>query len=224
MKKIITTLLLTLMSISTFAEESTLKDNRDLTQFDHPFILGEWSVVPRYAELVFGADYIVDFNDDYEYVMKIVKDDVVLKKEIGSYSLEENEITLISNKGKILVYPIYFNYEKMSMNEYPFNKTVKSEIIGEWESIEVGSISGAPTVDLISVNFFENFVFQLKSEKNGKSTVNQGIYTVVDNDMILFFKEGQNAARFKLEEDSLLLDIEDGDLLTRMKKPEKLDK
>lgn len=223
MKKIVTSLMILLCSFSVFSGEKLepTKDNRDLTHFDYPFLLGNWKLHPEQAAVLFGHDVFFRFDDDYRYTVKNVRDGLMEGQLSGNFEVEDNFIILYSDvdpsyKEKL---PFDFNYNIMKMNNYVFNKTAPHNLIGKWKSKDIGSVEEEPQMENVNVVFDPSFVFMLEiEEKNGEKKVQTGVYTVVDNNMLLFFSNGQNAVKFKLEDEDLLLDIEDGALLSRLAK------
>lgn len=215
MKKLFILFMTLTLSFTIAAKENILEENRDIEEFDHPLLLGDWTMIE--SQNVEGYSFDVSFNDNYVYTINMVENFVKFK-ETGYYKIEDDKILLESNdfENKKTVLSMYFNHEKMMLNNIYFQKEAPNKILGGWSSTEVGSVSGKPPIEHFEIDFYDNFLFETRSSKKNGGKIKGGVYTVMNNQMVLFYADGQTSLRFKMDEEQLLLDIEDGDLLTRM--------
>ena len=210
-------IILTFFSIFSFAEtEQSGKDNKDLTQFDYPFMIGKWNILTRESGLPPTVSVVMNFNSDYTYQIIINNTGQLSINEKGTYSIKNNsEITLLNGTEKNQTYKLQMTQNKMLMNEMLFVKEIPLGLSGHWDSIIVeNEVNHLENVNLLMT---ENFLFKMNvSSSNGKEKVSEGVY-IVDNGNIMFMtKEGENIGYYTIEDDILKLNLENGELYSEL--------
>lgn len=210
-------IILTFISTLSFAETGQLeKDNKDLTQFDYPFMIGKWNVATRASGLPPTVSVVMNFNSDYTYQIVVHNTGQLMINEEGTYSVKDNsEIILLNETEQVQKYDLKMTQDKMIMNGMLFVKEIPLGLSGYWNSTTIEhEISSLENVNLVMT---DDFLFKMNvSSGDGQEKVSEGIYVVDNGDIMFMTREGESIGSYTLEKDVLKLDLENGELYSEL--------
>ncbi len=189
---------------------------RDLTQFDQPFLLGDWYLLnpdPESTEENFLAIKL-NFESDYTFAIDIQKKDYSVDHWEGFYTANSDTIILGLHSDDPQVYEYKSNHNMLFLNGVTFTKALPNALAGMWSS---NTLSGR---DLYEDKLKEvllilqpDFVFLFKaSGVDGNETIHQGVYYMEGDHLVLLYESGEQDTRYTLNNDQLTLDVEGGSM------------
>ncbi len=205
-----------LLMMTNQAFSSTNSPMKDLTQFDQPFLLGDWYLLnpaPEETEENFLAIKL-NFESDYTFAIDIQKKDYTVDHWEGMYTANDDTLILGFNTDDPQSYRYRTNHNLLFLNGVTFTKALPNALAGMWSST---SLSGR---DLYKDNLKEvvlilqpDFVFLFKaSSKDGNETIHQGVYYMEGDHLVLLYESGEQDTRYTLNKDQLTLDVEGGSM------------
>jgi hypothetical protein len=210
-------IILTFVSTLSFAETEQIgKDNKDLTQFDYPFMLGTWNIVKHMSRLPQSVSFVMKFNSDYTYSIQLTNVGELVIDEKGTFSVKDDtEITLVAEGKEVQVYPLRVTQDKLMMNGMYFTKENPVGLSGIWNSIKIEQKLNS--LNNVMLLLTKDFIFRMRvSSADGRSKMSEGIY-IIDNEKIMFMtQKGESLGSYKIEDNLLKLDLENGDLYSEL--------
>ncbi len=227
MKKIMLILACFSVSISfiTAATEAKIdRDTNDITQFDYPFMLGEWYLInpaPTEGEADFLAIRL-NIASDYSFTLEIQNLDFSVDYWEGEYSLSADRLVLGINSDTPQVYNYSLSHNQLVLNGIYFSKGYSSSLIGSWSSAEIkGDDILASEVSKLTLTLQPDFVFLFMSESaDGDLAVYQGIYYHEGDDLVLMYEKGEQDSKYIVKNNTLTLKSNDFDMYTVMNRIE----
>ncbi|EMX0220234.1 hypothetical protein AAFZ21_000190 [Vibrio fluvialis] len=195
-------------------------DNRDLTQFDQPFLLGDWYLInpnPEESRENFLAIKL-NLESDYTFAIDIQKKDYSVDHWEGMYAANNDTIILGLNSDEPQVYAYKGNHNLLHLNGVTFTKALSNALAGIWSSTSLSgddlSSGNIQSVDLI---LQPDFVFLFRaSGSNGIEAIHRGVYYTEGNHLVLMYEDGEQDTRYTLNQDQLTLEVEDGSMYAVM--------
>ncbi|MEZ8823760.1 hypothetical protein AB6E04_05330 [Vibrio amylolyticus] len=204
--------LLACVSFSVLSQTSN--DNKDLTQFDLPFLLGDWYLVnpdPKNSSDNFIAIKL-SLNSNYSFQIDIQKKDYSVDHWEGLYAANEDTIILGLNADEPQVYKYSGNHNLLNMNGVMFTKALPNALAGMWSSESLAGddllASNVSQMDIILQPDFV-FMFRVMNDK-GVENVHKGVYYTEDDHLVLLYENGEHETRYTLNDDRLTLEAEEG--------------
>ncbi len=224
MKLLFQWLSLTLLLISThvtLAAES--KITNDITQFDYPFLLGDWILIndsPTDESQSYQSIHL-KLQSDYTFFIQIQKIDNTMEYWDGVYEVSGD--TLVLGYGSIdpQHYTFVNTHNRLILNGVSFFKMLSRSVSGAWLSEKLtGSEMTTLGVDKMLLILQPDFVFYFKaSNAVGKEVLHKGVYYLEDDHLILVYESGELNTTFTVKNDVMKLHSDDGGmnaLLTRL--------
>lgn len=189
---------------------------KDLTQFDQPFLLGDWYLLnpaPEESEENFLAIKL-SFESDYSFSIDIQKKDSSVDHWEGMYTANSDTLILGLNSDDPQVYEYKSNHNLLFLNGVTFTKALPNALAGMWSST---SLSGqdffADKLTEVLLILQPDFVFLFKaSGSDGNETTHQGVYYMEGDHLVLLYEDGEQDTRYTLQQDQLTLDMEGGSM------------
>ncbi|UPQ86796.1 hypothetical protein [Vibrio sinaloensis] len=207
-------LLSLLLSFSVMAESA--RDNSDLTQFDQPFLLGDWYLVnpnPEQSQENFLAIKL-SLDSNYSFKIDIQKRDYSVDHWEGLYTANEDTIILGLNSDEPQVYQYSANHNLLNLNGVTFTKALSNALAGMWSSDQVGGDDVASSdVDQVDLILQPDFVFMFRvSNDDGDEAIHRGVYYTEGEHLVLLYENGEHETKYTLNRDTLTLEMEEGAL------------
>ncbi|PAU35835.1 hypothetical protein CKF94_23390 [Vibrio coralliilyticus] len=207
-------ILLTCFSVSVFASET--RDNSDLTQFDQPFLLGDWYLVnpnPEQSEENFLAIKL-SLDSNYSFKIDIQKRDYSVDHWEGLYAANEDTIILGLNTSEPQIYNYSSNHNMLNLNGVVFTKALSNALAGMWSSAQLsGHEMVASEVQRMDLILQPDFVFMFRvSNEEGDEAIHKGVYYTEGEHLVLLYENGEHETRYSLNSDILTLEMEEGAL------------
>lgn len=209
---------LIILSFNVFGEEEISLDRKMMmSNFDEPLLLGKWASERRYDNE--GNKYAMTLflASDYSYSLLYAKNNKTTSFDYGMFSMDKKNLKLMSSlTNMILEHKIEYNYNKLTFGKMPFIKYPEIELSGNW----FGLISNnSDSVQVKNLTLTPNFLFKVNfQDGSGKTKEEIGVYVVEQNRILFLYETGSNIGSFELKEDQLSLNMEDGELLVKMKR------
>ncbi|GLT19281.1 hypothetical protein GCM10007938_30630 [Vibrio zhanjiangensis] len=206
--------LLTCLSLSCLANE--VRDNSDLTQFDQPFLLGDWYLVnpnPEQSEENFLAIKL-NLDSTYSFKIDIQKRDYSVDHWEGLYMANDDTLILGMNTPEPQTYSYSSNHNMLNLNGVVFTKALSNALAGMWSSAQLSGeefvTSEVQQMDLI---LQPDFVFMFRvSNDDGDEAIHKGVYYTEGEHLVLLYENGEHETRYSLNSDILTLEMEEGAL------------
>lgn len=207
-------LLSLLLSFSVMAESA--RDNSDLTQFDQPFLLGDWYLVnpnPEQSQENFLAIKL-SLDSNYSFKIDIQKRDYSVDHWEGLYTANEDTIILGLNSDEPQVYQYSANHNLLNLNGVTFTKALSNALAGMWSSDQLGGDDVASSdVDQVDLILQPDFVFMFRvSNDDGDEAIHRGVYYTEGEHLVLLYENGEHETKYTLNRDTLTLEMEEGAL------------
>lgn len=207
-------LFLLLFNCSVFAEQA--RDNSDLTQFDQPFLLGDWYLVnthPEQSQEKFLAIRL-SLNSNYSFKIDIQKHDYTVDHWEGLYTANDDTIILGLNSDEPQVYQYSANHNLLNLNGVTFTKALSNSLAGMWSSAQLaGDDIDSNDVNRLDLILQPDFVFMFRvSNDEGDEAVHRGVYYTEDEHLVLLYENGEHETKYTLNRDILTLEMEEGAL------------
>ncbi|SJL83098.1 hypothetical protein [Vibrio palustris] len=200
-------------------------NNHDLTHFDHPFLLGDWSFVNPYPEKTpegFRAIQI-SLRSDYRFQIEVNKQDRSVQHWTGVFEPSEEKIDFYFSNGEQHSYVYQGSHNTLMMNNIYFHKTLPDNLAGRWASQTIKNLEhdSPSTVKHIDLLIKPDFVFLFRSvTEKGDETLHQGIFYTEQDHLVFMYENGQHDTKYLLNQDTLTLNVEDGALLAVLNRVE----
>jgi hypothetical protein len=197
-----------------YANES--RDNSDLTQFDQPFLLGDWYLVnpnPEESKENFIAIKL-SLDSNYSFSIDIQKKDYSVDHWEGLYTANEDTLILGLNTSEPQVYEYDTSHNQLNLNGVLFTKALSNSLAGMWSSEALGGDelieSEVQQMDLL---LQPDFVFMFRvSNQSGAEAIHKGVYYTEGEHLVLLYENGEHETRYKLNSDTLEIEMEAGAL------------
>lgn len=189
-------------------------DTRDLTQFDQPFLLGDWYLInpnPQESKENYLAIRL-NFESDYTFSIDIQKKDYSVDHWEGLYSANNDTIILGLNSDEPQVYQYKSSHNLLHLNGVLFTKALSNSLAGIWSSTSLsGNDLSAGDLQSIDLILQPDFVFLFRaSGSNGGEALHQGVFYTEGDHLVLMFEDGEHDTQFTLNHDQLTLEVENG--------------
>ncbi|MEH0690360.1 hypothetical protein H4F05_05450 [Vibrio cholerae] len=191
-------------------------DNSDLTQFDHPFLLGDWYLVnpsPDESAENFLAIKL-SLSSNYQFQIDIQKRDYSVDHWQGLYTANDDTLILGLNSSEPQAYRYSGNHHLLNLNGVTFTKALSNSLAGIWSSQSLGGHDvSASDVDKMDLVLQPDFVFMFRvSNDEGDEAVHRGVYYTEGEHLVLLYENGEHETRYVLDSDTLTLEMEEGAL------------
>ncbi|WCE31083.1 hypothetical protein [Vibrio sp. SCSIO 43137] len=192
-------------------------DRSDITQFDHPFLLGDWYLVNHYPDES-EQDFVVirlHITSDYTFGIEIQKIDNTYEYWGGEYSANSDTIVLGMDSENPQLYSYMVNHNQLILNGIYFSKGYHSELVGSWTSEDLkGEEIRASKVSKVNLVLQPDFMFMFKAEStDGNLAAYQGIYYFEGDNLVLMYEKGEQASKYSINEGKLTLESGNFDML-----------
>ena len=202
------------LSFSVLGEQT--HDNRDLTHFDQPFLLGDWYLVnpdPEQSQENFLAIKLT-LDSDYRFNIDIQKRDLTVDHWEGNYSANEDIIVLGLNSHEPQVYHYSANHNLLNLNGVMFTKALSNSLAGMWSSEQLSGVDASTSnVHQLDLILQPDFVFLFRvTNGDGVEAVHRGVYYTEGEHLVLLYKHGEHGTKYTLDSDILTLEMGEGAL------------
>ncbi|MFM2589915.1 hypothetical protein [Vibrio sp. TBV020] len=201
-----------ILSFSVFGNGT--RDNSDLTQFDQPFLLGDWYLVnpdPEESNENFLAIKLT-LDSNYSFKIDIQKRDYSVDHWEGLYTANDDTLILGLNTSEPQIYEYSANHNLLNLNGVVFTKALSNSLAGMWSSAHLGgddlSVSDVHQLDLILQPDFV-FMFRVSSD-DGDEAIHRGVYYTEGEHLVLLYENGEHETKYTLNSDTLTLEMEQG--------------
>ncbi|RTZ16891.1 hypothetical protein EJ063_08885 [Vibrio aquaticus] len=201
-----------ILSFSIYAETS--RDNSDLTQFDQPFLLGDWYLVnpnPEESQENFLAIKLT-LDSNYSFNIDIQKRDYSVDHWEGLYTANDDTLILGLNTSEPQIYEYSANHNLLNLNGVVFTKALSNSLAGMWSSAHLtGDDVSASDVHQLDLILQPDFVFMFRvSNDDGDEAVHKGVYYTEGEHLVLLYENGEHETKYTLNSDTLTLEMEQG--------------
>lgn len=196
---------------------------QDLTQFDFPFLLGDWYwFSPDQSETDSGSDYKainISFSSDYSFKVKLLARNGHVQQASGVYDLDDTTLVLFDSEGDTQYHGYQLNHYQLELRGTTFTKLLPYDLSGSWVSRDIQGIDVGDNVSEMSLVLRSDFIFTMKVfGKEGRSITHNGVYILEDNHLVLIYRGGQQDSVFALEDDILTLSHVHFDMEARLQR------
>ena len=200
---------LMLLIFSLFSFSAHLKA-QDITQFDFPFLLGDWYWFnPALSETEDKNGYraiSLRFSSDYRFSLKMLDVNGHIHETRGSYDLDETTLLLLDDSGDTQYQSYSLNHHQLMLKGTRFTKMLSQDISGAWYSEFISGKDVDERVNEMVLMLRPDFLFLVRiTGTEGQSVTHQGIYFLENNHLVLLYREGQEDTLFELDENKLAL-------------------
>ncbi len=183
---------------------------QDLTQFDFPFLLGDWYwFSPDQSESTSGTEYKainISFDSDYVFKVKLLARDGNIQQTSGTYDIDDSTLTLFDANGDTQYHQYALNHYQLALRGTVFTKLLPYNLIGSWRSKYIKGKDVSDNVTDITLILRSDFNFTIHvSGKNGRSITHDGVYVLERDHLVLMYSEGVQDSIFSLEDGLLTL-------------------
>lgn len=180
-----------------------------LTNFDYPFLIGDWYVINPSPETT-SEDFLnirLKLSSDYSFTIDIQKKDLTHQHWKGSYYANEQSLIIGINSEEPQTYAYDVGHNQLYLNGVQFTKYLPDDIAGYWTSQNIsGSDILASNVSKMDIVLQPDFVFLLvASDDEGNEAIQTGVYYVENAQLILRYQDGEHDSMYTLNEDILTL-------------------
>lgn len=193
---------------------NTTRDNSDLTQFDQPFLLGDWYLVnpnPEESKENFLAIKLT-LDSNYSFNIDIQKRDYSVDHWEGLYTANDDTLILGLNTSEPQIYEYSANHNLLNLNGVVFTKALSNSLAGMWSSAKIGGDDlSANEVDQLDLILQPDFVFMFRvSNDAGAEAIHRGVYYTEGEHLVLLYENGEHETKYTLNSDTLTLEMEQG--------------
>ena len=200
--------------------EARYHSRQDLTQFDVPFLLGDWFLFNSAPEASKENFLVVrlTLKSDYSFLIDIQKKDYSIDHWQGQYSLNQDSLILGIDSSTPQHYFYQANHNQLMLNGVIFTKMLTSPLAGTWSGDSLaGSDQSLLNLQSLDLILQPDFIFFFRATgQNGNQTVQQGVFYTEDEQLVLLYPHGEHNTRFQLNQNRLTLDIEQGMLYAEL--------
>ncbi|TFH90216.1 hypothetical protein [Vibrio ouci] len=201
-----------IICFSVFGNES--RDNSDLTQFDQPFLLGDWYLVnpnPEESQENFLAIKLT-LDSNYSFKIDIQKRDYSVDHWEGLYTANDDTLILGLNTSEPQIYEYSANHNLLNLNGVVFTKELSNALAGMWSSAKIGGDDlSANEVHQLDLILQPDFVFMFRvSNDAGAEAIHRGVYYTEGEHLVLLYENGEHETKYTLNSDTLTLEMEQG--------------
>lgn len=201
-----------------------IKNRTDITQFDFPFMLGDWYLInpsPDEGHVDFLAIRL-HISSDYQFAIEIQNKDLSVHYWQGDYSLSSDTLVLGLNSETPQTYSYLASHNQLMLNGIQFSKGYPSALVGRWKSEEIrGDDILASNVSTVSLTLQPDFMFLFMSESDdGNLAAYQGIYYYEGEHLVLIYEKGEHNSKYKVDNNTLTLEGAGFDMYTVMNRVE----
>lgn len=218
-------LIVFLTCVSFYLSSSELREHRnDLTQFDYPFLLGDWYLVNPFPDES-GDDFVVirlHIASNYSFAIEIQKFDDTYEYWTGEYIVDRDTLVLGADIENQQIYSYTVSHNQLMLNGIYFSKGYHSELVGNWTSEAIqGDDILASKVSKLNLTLQPDFMFLFMAESHdGNMAAYQGVYYFEGDSLVLMYEKGEQNNRYSIEEGQLTLQSNDFDMLAVMNRAE----
>ncbi|PWI34173.1 hypothetical protein DI392_08275 [Vibrio albus] len=217
-------LLLILTSVFAITVKADINLKGDLTQFDYPFLLGDWYLFnpnPQQSQ----EDFLtikLSLASDYKFSIRVEKKDYSVDYWQGHYSVGVGTLILGVNADIPQSYQYRSSHNRLMLNGITFIKGLPNAIAGSWTSRDIqGEDILASNVSQMDLVLQPDFVFLFMAQsQDGTFVTHEGIYFMEDDHLILMYEEGEQDSRYTLSKDTLTLTSEHFDMYAELARVE----
>lgn len=201
-----------ILSFSVFGNDA--RDNSDLTQFDQPFLLGDWYLInqnPEESKENFLAIKL-SLDSNYSFKIDIQKRDYSVDHWEGFYTANDDTLILGLNTSEPQIYEYSANHNMLNLNGVMFTKALSNSLAGMWSSQQLsGDDMSANDVHQLDLILQPDFVFMFRvSNDDGDEAIHKGVYYTEGEHLVLLYENGEHETTYTLNSDTLTLEMEQG--------------
>ncbi|ASU22219.1 hypothetical protein CCZ37_06305 [Vibrio qinghaiensis] len=204
-----------LISTST-VQGSGIRTHQDLTQFDLPFLLGDWYLLN--PNLDSSSDDFrsikLTLESNYRFKIDIQKKNYNVDHWEGEFDASDSTLILGLNSSQPQVYQYQVNHNMLNLNGIIFTKALSNALAGVWSSKRIfGEDAIATDISQLDLVLQPDFVFMFKvSGANGNESIHKGVYYTEGDHLVLLYEDGEHDTRYTLVSDMLTLEVENGSM------------
>ena len=200
---------LMLLIFSLFSFSAHLKA-QDITQFDFPFLLGDWywfspSLNESEDETTYRAINL-RFSSDYRFGLKMLDQNGYIHETTGTFDLDETTLLLLDDSGDSQYQSYSLNHHQLMLKDTRFTKMLPQDLSGAWYSEFISGKDVDERVEEMVLMLRPDFLFLVRiTGREGHSVTHQGVYFLENNHLVLVYRGGQQDALFQLDDNKLIL-------------------
>lgn len=183
---------------------------QDITQFDFPFLLGDWFwFSPDQNDSGTEKTYraiSLRFTSDNHFWLKILDNKGHVEETNGSFDLDDTTLVLRDDVSEPQYHQYSLNHNQFILKDTRFTKMLPQDLSGAWYSNFISGNDVDEQVEEMILMLRPDFLFLVRVlGKEGQSVTHRGVYVLEDNHLILIYRGGQQDSLFHLDEDVLTL-------------------
>ncbi|RQW63556.1 hypothetical protein [Vibrio viridaestus] len=212
--------LLLIVTHVTLATEDQKQD--DLTQFDYPFLLGDWVLINSspYDEKQNYQSIHLKLQSDYSFLVQIQRMDNTYEYWDGEYEVSGDTLVLGRTSIEPQLYSFANTHNRLILNGVTFLKMISQKVSGAWLSDSIGGHDiQSVGVDKMLLVLQPDFVFYFKaSNEKGKEVLHRGVYYLEDDHLVLVYENGELNTTFNIRNNRMSLMTDDGEMTALLTK------
>ncbi|USD66526.1 hypothetical protein [Vibrio sp. SCSIO 43136] len=198
------------------AKQVDVPKKPDLTQFNHPFLVGDWYMFnpdPVNSNENFLAIRL-SLESNYQFTIEIQKKDHSVDYWEGRYEADDTTLVLGLDSDTPQLYYYHNNHNALNLNGVMFHKGLPDALVGSWTSETLlGDDIAASGVSQMDLELKADFVFSFRVvSDSGLEAIHEGIYIIEDDRIVLMYPDGEQASRYTLSDGQLTLDSQNSDM------------
>ena len=171
----------------------------DITEFDYPFLLGNWYWFSDQQDGVesegerYRAMHVM-FKSDYQFAMRLLRINGQVEQWTGNYNIDDTNITFVSAGEDDQIHTYLLNYNRFVLDGAQFTK-----LAGNWRAKNITGEDVADNISEFALSLRPDFLFSAEiSNQAGKKKQHRGVYYLEDDQIVLLYEEGQHDSHFVL--------------------------
>ncbi|MDF9389322.1 hypothetical protein EXZ60_10815 [Vibrio sp. 1151_11] len=198
------------------SQSSGTQTHQDLTQFDLPFLLGDWYLLnpnPDTSSDDFRSIKLT-LESNYRFKIDIQKKNYNVEHWEGEFDASDNSLILGLNSSQPQVYQYQVNHNMLNLNGIMFTKALPNALAGVWSSKQIfGEDAIATDINQLDLVLQPDFLFMFRvSGANGNESIHKGVYYTEGDHLVLLYEDGEHDTRYTLVSDMLTLEVENGSM------------
>ncbi|WP_182288628.1 hypothetical protein [Vibrio spartinae] len=196
----------------------------DLTQFDFPFLIGEWYLMnpdPEDPHQDFMSIHLT-LSSSYTFAVQVKKRDSSIEYWEGGYTASQDTLMLGTHTIEPQIYTYQTTHNRLMLNGVTFFKALSRTLVGYWQSEYLsGTEVGVVGVTQIQLILQPDFLFFIRSiDEQGNEAVHRGVYYTENDHLVLLYDQGEHDTRFQVSADQLTVNFENGAMVAVLNRVE----
>ncbi len=196
----------------------------DLTQFNFPFLIGEWYLVnpaPEDPHQDFMSIHLT-LSSSYTFAVQVKKRDSSVEYWEGGYTASQDTLMLGTHTLEPQIYTYQTTHNRLMLNGVTFFKALSRSLVGYWQSEYLsGTELDVVGVTRIQLILQPDFLFFIRSvDGQGNEAVHRGVYYTENDHLVLLYDQGEHDTRFQVSADQLTVNFENGAMVAVLNRVE----